>query len=888
MHPDLQIQITDRLVSDFGMKQRGKFLRGGKCPSCGEKTLWTHWESPWVLKCDRLNECRYEDRTRELFPEFFENWSERYKSTEERPHAAAEAYLEHGRGFPLARLHGLFSQEWYQDRERGIGSATVRFPLACGSWWERIIDRPERFKKKANFAPGKSYAGHWWAMPDSPADAGEIWIVEGIFDAIALELAGKAARSVMSCVNYPDKDLATLAEACKAADRARPVLVWALDGDPAGRKAIRDAVTRATADGWTCKAALASSPEHGKEADWNKLHLRGKLTADDFKEYLYEGALLLAPSAQAKALLIYRKTGKHEFHLGHGNRLWWFKLDLDKYNKARQAAEDDDLSEDEARDKALENAGCVKPIANCYPRPLYFQAAPLTDESWYFFRIEFPDRRPPAKATFTAGQVASAPEFKKRLLHVAPGALFSGTTQQLDQVIERASGIKTVETLDYVGYSREHGCYVFGDVAVKDGQIYRLNGDEFFDMPKLSIKTLNKSVNLAITRDRHDYRSDWLDMLWRCYGPKGILALAFWFGSLFAEQIRASQKSYPFLEVIGEAGAGKTTLVEFCWKLLGRRDYEGFDPSKSTLAARARNFAQVSNLPVVLIEGDRSDDKAKQRAFDWNELKSLYNGRSVRSTGVKNGGNETHEPPFRGSIVIAQNAEVSADDAVLQRIVHLRFDKSGHTRETKLLAEQLERMPLEQVSHFALKAAAAERTVMEIVEANVPAHEERLIANPDIKSVRIAKNHAQMAALVDALQRVLGLTAEQHAATQALIEQCAVERQIATNLDHPHVIQFWEIFEHLDSKLVSVGRTRDGEERADASLDHSRDPAYIAISLVELEERATKAGIRLPTDMTELKRLLRTSRARRFEDVKTVNSKVTNASKKCWVFKHAK
>src|SRR6185436_6506602 len=99
--------------------------------------------------------------------------------------------------------------------------------------------------------------------------------------------------------------------------------------------------------------------------------------------------------------------------------------------------------------------------------------------------------------------------------------------------------------------------------------------------------------------------ADWLSLLWNCFGAKGLAALTVWLGALFAEQIRATQKSFPFLEIVGEAGAGKSTLIEFLWKLCGRRDYEGFDPSKSSLAARARNFAPVSNLPVVLIESAR-------------------------------------------------------------------------------------------------------------------------------------------------------------------------------------------------------------------------------------------------------------------------------------------
>lgn len=49
--------------------------------------------------------------------------------------------------------------------------------------------------------------------------------------------------------------------------------------------------------------------------------------------------------------------------------------------------------------------------------------------------------------------------------------------------------------------------------------------------------------------------------------------------------------SFLFLEIVGEPGSGKTTLIQFLWKLFGR-DYEGFDPSKSTAAGRMRTFTQ--------------------------------------------------------------------------------------------------------------------------------------------------------------------------------------------------------------------------------------------------------------------------------------------------------
>jgi len=267
-----------------------------------------------------------------------------------------------------------------------------------------------------------------------------------------------------------------------------------------------------------------------------------------------------------------------------------------------------------------------------------------------------------------------------------------------------------VETVDYIGYSREHGCYVFNDLAMKGGTLATRNSDDYFELGTLNIKSLSQSVALQVNTALEDYRDEWVNLLWECFGAKGIVALTFWFGSLFAEQIRAADESYPFLEIVGEAGSGKSTLVEFLWKLVGRSDYEGFDPAKSTHAARSRNFAQVSNLPVVLIESDRENNgQHKQKAFDWNELKTAYNGRSVRARGMKNNGNETYEPPFRAAVVIAQNYAVQADDAVMQCIVHVEFDRSQHSRASKPLAERLSRMPMDAVSGFLLKAIACEK-----------------------------------------------------------------------------------------------------------------------------------------------------------------------------------
>lgn len=886
MNPSLRQDIIARLIRDYRAEERGQYLQKVLCPDCGKREAYISADTPWMLKCGRENNCGSQIHVKMLFPELFSSWSERYDTPEARQQSktpVADGYLRDGRGFDLERIHGWYGQESYWKPDIG-GTTTVRFTLPGGAYWERLLDKPERFgKQKANFV-GR-YKGDWWQPPaltiEDLASQGEVWIVEGIFDAIALYHHGIAAASAMSCTNYPATALKTLADASHAAGTARPALVWALDSNRAGQNATHKHVKRARADGWECKAA--QTPGTGKH-DWNDCHQRGELSDKHLATWRHLGELLLAPSAMAKALILYRRTERRECWFEYKRQIWWWKLDVDAFDRAVRAEGADRGDQQQLdpamRDAALEQAGSVKRICTCAPSALYYQANLVTDESWYYYRVEFPDGSTPVKNTFSGGQLASASEFKKRLLGVAPGAVWTGTSQQLDSLLQdQIGGIKTVETIDFIGYSKEHAAYVFGDLAVASGKVIPINSEDFFELgPRRQLKSLSQSATLHINTDRDAYRKDWTRQLLGAFGNKGVVALAFWLGSLFAEQIRADMGSFPFLEIVGEAGAGKSTLIEFMWKLVGRRDYEGFDPSKATMPARSRNFAQVSNLPVVLIESDREQvDGIKQKQFDWDELKTAFNGRSIRARGVKNSGNETYEPPFRGSIVISQNASVQASEAIQTRICHLHFTREGHNRDTKALAEGLEKTEMEHVSQFALEVATRESALLDLITRRARDYAERLAEDPDIKVLRIAKCHGQLMAMVDCLgPEGLGLFDTQIIdITAGHVFEMARQRQQSINADHPMVAEFWEAFDYLEGL------------KPEPLLNHyGSEGELIAINLKDFERACGEYRLRVP-EIRELKRYLKSSKTRKFVDTnRTVRSRLrmNGSSVKCWIF----
>nr|WP_322114587.1 hypothetical protein [Pseudomonas putida] len=173
MEERLRADVLRRLQDDYGLKPISgtKYLRKGTCPSCGKRELYSRQDEPWFIKCGRESKCGKQWHVKELYDDLFDDYSKRYPTSVETPHAPADSYLKDARGFDLELLKGSYTQDNYWDRLLGIGSATVRFTLEHGGFWERLIDQPHRFgKKKARFAPGKSPRGYWWCpwRPSAP------------------------------------------------------------------------------------------------------------------------------------------------------------------------------------------------------------------------------------------------------------------------------------------------------------------------------------------------------------------------------------------------------------------------------------------------------------------------------------------------------------------------------------------------------------------------------------------------------------------------------------------------------------------------------------------------------------------------------------------------
>lgn len=253
MRADLREQVLARLVSDFRFKKSadGKHLQGGICPNCGKKELWTWLESPWVLQCSRENKCGHSVNIRELYPDLFANFNERFQPTADDPKATARAYLSEARGLNTAAIGEWYTQENYYHPKANRGTATVRFYIheTDGAYMERFVEPVEitaedgsKSIRKQNF--GGSYGGWWWCAPNfSPKEGEEVWITEAIIDSLSLIENGIQSVAILSCNNYPDKAL--------HAYKGKTIKwVLALDNDKAGRSATLKHIKRMREEGF--------------------------------------------------------------------------------------------------------------------------------------------------------------------------------------------------------------------------------------------------------------------------------------------------------------------------------------------------------------------------------------------------------------------------------------------------------------------------------------------------------------------------------------------------------------------------------------------------------------------------------------------------------------
>lgn len=868
--PDLSFQTKD---------ESKDYYNKGICPGCGKRSLYISKEKPFQLKCNRLNNCGYEEKTRNRYRHLFENLSERFPSTPENPNATADAYLQRSRGFDIARLAG-----WYKQARRKMAdesyAVTVRFDLHDG-YWERIIDAiavAANKGDKAGIRKGMTYRGKGWEPKGQTYEKDDlVFIVEGIFHAIALWLAGYKAIASISCSNFPWEII--------EANKGKGVRwVIGLDDDPAGHEVIPKYRDRLVKMSESCQVALSG------ERDWDDVYRDGQLDDVFIQEALYQGQLFTARSAMRKAYLLYTRRPRPFFLVEFEHCLYSARVSTSELQKELDDMPRKPGEEPTGYQPEFAKHTTISQVANCVPRFEYLERDAISGEQRYFFQFEFPNRRLNCKEPLPPSAITEPRGFAKALLERTPGGMFEGGEKVLGMLkSEWLRNPNVVRTLPFVGYDEVTGAYCYPGFGFYKGKEIRMNDHGFLDIKGEGLKTSARSYPMHLGESFDPF---WFDDFRSVFGLNGLASLAWWTGSLFAEQIRSPQQGWAFLELTGEAGAGKSTLLRFLWRLVGRKNEEGIKPSGSGASAIGllRSLSAVSNLPVVLLESDKETTDAMGRTvvvqYNWDDIKSLFDQNAkLRVTGVKTGNSDTDALIFRGAICISQNTMVDGSDAIITRIVYLHMTRDHHTADLKAIADRLKALPVEQLSGYLRAVLCQESTWLQRYFDVYPECEQRFMALGGVSHARIIQTHAQVLAAAKATQALFPTWSDREMEALAKhLEARALDREQLRTAENKTAAQFWQAYHYLNEQVITIEDANGRRQETRETLNHSSDKGLIAINIQHFQSACRAAGLEAqPTVL--LQKALKQSRTHSFLETRKCHSRIEQRSLNCWVFK---
>jgi len=794
----------------------------------------------------------------------------------------AEAYLKNERGLDLTFIEGLYKQDiCLVDRktpqEKNINTATFWIDTKDGrQYWDRLIDGVMKNGGKARFRAGSKWSGYWWQRPQDQLHKTEkIYICEGIFDAIALNMHGYAAVSIMSSGFFPEQALLDLAAKCEKEGIKRPVLVWALDNDKAGKDCTQKHVKHLRDDEETFGRWKQECILPPIKKDWNDLHKEKKLNKNAMQGYAENGELLIAKNAAEKASLLSKKY--------KGKVLFDFDNCIFEVNVK------------EANDFVLSS------VSNFVFEFVTFTKKPNND-SIYTLKLSYEDGSSQIEE-FSARELGEAKFFGTKIIAINPLGLWLGDTKQLKIWCNRsAKNIKHITEINYCGYVEDINTYVFPEVAIRNGKILEIDqetsafkiGADYFKTttknPKIKLNEKFSKINQEDFTAKH-----WLRFFYNAFGEDGIIVLGFWMGSLFAEQIRAKQESFPFLEIAGEAGSGKTTMLKFLWKLFGFDNQEGADFKKYTPNARARLMSQSVNLPIVCIESDHGGGR---RDFDYDQFKDYYNGYGETARSPKDHSNNIELLKFKGSLIFAHNNKISGSEPFLQRLICLPSNKKHHNEKSRKAAELLENLSAKDVQAFIFTCLTKQEEILKCYFSAFASYDKELRQNPKITNNRVQKNYAQIMALIACLTLVLqddeiynsaNNEADYLIAEKLIVEgvikaqQLAENHQIIINQDDALIEEFWEMYYYLTEMLTSNPNDYNPKY---IKLNHYPDEApEIAINLTEFISHAAADAKNNSFKHKQLKTALKQSKTYVFVCEKRINKSVINGGRpRCMIF----
>lgn len=725
MQDNLKNRITERLLqSDYATprtKIKNGYIRNLRCPVCGDETAYAHEDAPWVIICNRANHCGSRTKILNLFPDILTNFEREYQPTQDDPHRPAREFLR-ARGLE-STLEGL-GFEYIPRTRSGCGGGVGFRLLPWGVdalppnpvvYNVRLFNPPPGEGKTHNSA---SLDDGFWFHPAFPYDLEkEIFITEGVIDALSLMEVGRQAIAVISSSRNPDN--------VQLPELKNPVL--AFDNDRAGRDAFRRWKQRYPAAG-------AITPDDG---DWNDLLVRAGSAvaareeldrkAGDFKCL---GELMTAATAKEYA-------EKYRRHFNHNAGL--FNFDGETYY-------------------ADENSGETKcrKVGNFTVGVDHFRYDTHNpDQPEYFYRLRVhPHAGRERRFTVRGCDLAGADALTKIFLTHGKCA-WTGDKKPSQALMRRivASKSPDVRQLDVIGYDIATGYYFFPGFAVdKKGNLMHPDKRGFYELS--SLKVIRAAPLPSITPVPGMSAKEIYLAVKAAWGPRGEIGMAWMVGAWLVNVIKEKIGFYPFLSFYGEPASGKTVLIETL-NSMQCLDEEGLPMFReNTGKGELRKLGQVSGMFRALLEGN----KDRITRFDFDKLLALYNRNPLQVRAMKSNDNQVITMEFKAALALVQNIEPLKSSAQKSRVISVGF-RLADIADTQEAFERAKRIQKNQYANFFPEVMRHRVELEEGWLARFTAISRELEA--EFSNPRIRENHALVLAFHELLCEILDVESTQ-------------------------------------------------------------------------------------------------------------------------------
>ncbi len=648
------------------------------CPVCREPEAFLYLDNLGVLACNRKNKCGAVTAIKELFPNLYAGIEEENPPTEDDPKRPAMAYLE-SRGFHKA-LEGLSYE--YRQNVRGTGKGAVMIPVeAVGEdtvYNGRIFDPPKNEGKTHNIG---STSGKIWRHPGIAYDPNrETIITEGIFDALSLVEMGFQAIAVLSAGVDPNKlDLTWI---------RRPVL--AFDNDKAGIKALKR-----FADYFEGK-----DPNGGRPAailcprgDWNDFLLAGPVgeAIDRFEKQRpameAHAALALAKTAQEYAQIYYNEFRRSGFFPFNGNYY---------YSTVKESKQGTEVK--------------TKHVADFTIEVHHFKVNDSDSDDTFTYHLQVTKCNGETRHITVTAKELSTPYAMKAMFLGRAKAHWKGDTAATEALIDLivSAKAKEVRQLEFTGYDRESGCYVYPThMVATNGELVLPNKKGFFDVAG------NKSVhpapyNFAILPSNGVQVSRLYELMLAAWGSKAALAIAWVVASWFVNQIKKEIGFFPFLSLYGDSQTGKSNMVRIL-NAFQCMDEEGMPMSKTNTAkGELRKIAQRSGNFIAMLEWPQDPKMAR---FDIEKILTMFNNSPLQVRALKTADIRTHEIPFYGALMFVQNVEPLKTKPQKERVISCAFKADDLDENTRRAFMTLEKISLNDKASFFREVMSHRQTI---------------------------------------------------------------------------------------------------------------------------------------------------------------------------------